>query len=836
MTGFEGQMIGEYEVIELIGSGGMANVYRAWQAKMEREVAIKVLPTYFMQDDTFIERFNREARVIARLEHPSILPVYDFGQFADQPYIVMRYVPGVALLECIKAHPGGMPLGEIQNIVDQMANALDFAHRRGIIHRDFKPSNVLIDVEGNAYLADFGIAKVTGSTLELTGSGIVGTPGYIAPEMTRKGGMTSLVDVYALGVTLFEMLTGQRPYEADTPMGTLVAHATEPIPDIREYRPDLPAGIETVIEQAMAKDPAQRYQTARALADDLRAGLAGAYDFDDGLTIDIGKPAAPAPAPVPAPPRPSTSRRATTPAAPRTPPPADTPGVPAPPWVKNPERRRGNPLVWILGISGGLLAMVVGIVFGVIIISQAVGKQKEPTPGPVVVDQPSEPAAGEPVVDQPPTEEPPVDEPAPGGPVEITWFVELGGQVDPNRLAMQEALAEAFNNSHDDIHLNIKTSEGEDGPTMLATMIAAGTPPDIVGPVGLGAMNQFYGEWLDLTPYIEQSGIDTSAYNPALMEMYNIPGQGQVGLPYIVYPPAMFYNADLFDRAGLCYPPHHIGEPYCDGDPWDWDKVREISMLMTYDANGNNAMSQGFDPGNIVQYGLDSHWNDARGDAIYVGGAGTLWDGNSVVIPDNWREAWLWQYNGIWVDHFMPSLGAAGEMAGNPFCEGKAAMYPINSWYFILLSDDINWDMAALPATFDGSHTTRMHADTFFILKESRNPQAAWETLVWMRNSEPTQLFAEYSGLPARDMGLDWTMDMLPMRYDLDFSRVDLEVLLEAQNNPEIASSETYLPNNNMANGYLADFYNRYHSEPVDMNAEIDALQRDLEEIFAGGQ
>ncbi|MBN1121176.1 MAG: extracellular solute-binding protein [Anaerolineae bacterium] len=830
MTGFEGQMVGEYKIVEMIGSGGMANVYRAYQAKMEREVAIKILPAYFMQDDTFIERFNREARVIARLEHPSILPVHDFGQFQDQPYLVMRYVSGVSLLERIQACPQGMPLDEVQKIVDQMASALDFAHKRGIIHRDVKPSNVLIDEDGNAYLADFGIAKVTGSTLELTGSGIVGTPGYIAPEMTRRGGMTSLVDVYALGVTLFEMLTGQRPYEADTPMGTLVAHATEPIPDIREFRPDLPAGIETVIETVLAKEPEKRYPTACALAEDLGAALAGAYDYDDGLTIGMAKPAAPEPESVLSPDTPPTLEGATRQAA--TPPVVKAPVVPEPSWVAEAKpRRRNRSLVWVLGIGGTLLAAA--IVVGGVILLRSIGGQKDTTPEPSAADQP---VAEQPAVEQPSVDQPADEAPAPDGPVEITWFVELGGQVGPNRLAMQEALAEAFNSSHDDIHLNIKTSEGEDGPTMLATMIAAGTPPDIVGPVGLGIMNQFYGEWLDLTPYIEQSGIDTSAYNPALMVLYNVPGQGQVGLPYIVYPPAMFYNADLFDRAGLCYPPHHIGEPYCDGDPWTWDKVREIAMLMTYDANGNDAMSQDFDPGNIVQYGLDSHWNDARGDAIYVGGAGTLWDGNSVVIPGNWREAWLWQVNGIWVDHFMPSMGVVGEMGGNPFAEGKAAMYPINSWYFILLTNDINWDMAALPATFDGRHTTRMHADTFFILKESRNPQAAWETLVWMRNNEPTQLFAEYSGLPARDMDLDWTLNMLSMRYDLDFSRVDLEVLLEAQNNPEIASSETYLPNNNMANGYLADFYNRYHGEPVDMDTELANLQRDLEEIFAGGQ
>lgn len=222
-----GQNLGQYEIIEEIAKGGMATVYRARQASIGRDVAIKVLPAKFTHDENFIERFNREVEVIAQLQHPHILPVYDYGEFEDMPYIVMAYIKGGTLTDRINNGP--MPSDEVARMVHQIADALDFAHSKGIVHRDFKPSNVLLDERGNTYLADFGLAKITESGSEITGTMIVGTPHYMAPEQARAGDVTGSVDVYALGVTIYQMLTGHAPYKAPTAAGVMVAHITEPI-------------------------------------------------------------------------------------------------------------------------------------------------------------------------------------------------------------------------------------------------------------------------------------------------------------------------------------------------------------------------------------------------------------------------------------------------------------------------------------------------------------------------------------------------------------------------------------------------------------------------------
>jgi hypothetical protein len=259
--------IGRYEVKSELGRGGMAILYRAFDPRFERDVAIKVLPHEFLYDETFLARFEQEAKAIARLEHVAIVPVYDFGMHEGQPYLVMRYMPGGSLADRI-TQEGPLDLDEAVRIT-----ALDAAHRRGVIHRDVKPGNVLFDADGHAYLTDFGIVKLTESTAQLTGSGIVGTPSYMAPEMARPGMVSPLVDVYALGVMLYQMLAGRLPYDADTPIGQMMAHVTKPVPDVREARPDLPPAIQVVLDKALAKEPEHRCQSAGEVADRLCAIL-----------------------------------------------------------------------------------------------------------------------------------------------------------------------------------------------------------------------------------------------------------------------------------------------------------------------------------------------------------------------------------------------------------------------------------------------------------------------------------------------------------------------------------------------------------------------------------
>jgi serine/threonine protein kinase len=261
-----GQNVGQYRVIEQIGLGGMATVYKAYQASMDRYVAIKVLPHHFLHDPTFLGRFEREARTIARLEHIHILPVYDYGRHEDVPYLVMRYVEGGSLSSLLKEHPAGLPLTEASRLIGQIASALDYAHARGVIHRDIKPSNMLLDYEGNVLLTDFGIAKIAEATVQLTTGGTVGTPAYMSPEQGMGKELTPATDVYSLGVVLYQILTGRVPFEAETPIAVIHAHIYDPLPLPRNFRPDLPEAVERVLLKALAKAPGDRYQTAGEMA------------------------------------------------------------------------------------------------------------------------------------------------------------------------------------------------------------------------------------------------------------------------------------------------------------------------------------------------------------------------------------------------------------------------------------------------------------------------------------------------------------------------------------------------------------------------------------------
>jgi hypothetical protein len=269
------KLIGRYEVKSEIARGGMATVFHAYDPRFERDVAIKVLPMAFLHDPQFRVRFEREAKMIALLEHPAIVPVYDFGEESGQPYIVMRYMSGGSLTERLKE--GSLTLAETAQLITRMAPAMDAAHARNIIHRDLKPGNILFDQYGNAYLSDFGIARIiVEGSATLTGEAILGTPAYMSPEQIQgEKNIDGRSDIYALGVLIYQMLCGQAPYVSDTPARVMMMHVLEPVPDIQKVRADLPPGVEAVVAKAMAKDPKDRYSTAGELAADLEAIIHG---------------------------------------------------------------------------------------------------------------------------------------------------------------------------------------------------------------------------------------------------------------------------------------------------------------------------------------------------------------------------------------------------------------------------------------------------------------------------------------------------------------------------------------------------------------------------------
>ncbi len=258
-----GQMLGPYRIITQIGKGGMANVYKAYQPSVDRYVAIKVLPSQLAESQEFATRFHQEARIIAKLEHPHILPVFDYGESDGVAYFVMRYLDAGTLRDKMEAKRP-LPLNEIDRIFTQLADALSYAHSFGIIHRDLKPANALIDSHGNIFLTDFGIARLLESASpRLTQTdAIMGTPAYISPEQAQGQDVDQRSDIYSLGIILYEMVTGGVPFVADTPLAVLFKHISDPLPLPSLVKPDIPPSIEKVILKALAKDPKDRFSSA----------------------------------------------------------------------------------------------------------------------------------------------------------------------------------------------------------------------------------------------------------------------------------------------------------------------------------------------------------------------------------------------------------------------------------------------------------------------------------------------------------------------------------------------------------------------------------------------
>jgi hypothetical protein len=348
-----GQNLGQYRILEQLGKGGMATVYKAYQPSLDRYVAVKVLPPYFAHEAGFAERFTREARAVAKLEHPHILPIHDFGQEGDLSYIVMKYVEAGTLKEML-----GQPINPRQasGIIGQVAEALDYAHEQGIIHRDVKPSNVLMDHGRWVLLTDFGLAKMVEASQALTASGVgVGTPAYMSPEQGRGMKVNARSDVYSLGIVLYEMLTGRVPFEAETPMAVVIRHITDPLPLPRQMNPDIPESVERVILKALAKKPEDRFATTGEMAAALHQAVSQLP------TVPAVEVAAPPPEPLPAveaevpPPEPPPAAEAVAP-PPAIPAAPETIPVPTPEVVAAPKRlltpRRWR---WVMIIVGILL-------------------------------------------------------------------------------------------------------------------------------------------------------------------------------------------------------------------------------------------------------------------------------------------------------------------------------------------------------------------------------------------------------------------------------------------------------------------------------------------------
>ncbi|MBN1953875.1 MAG: tetratricopeptide repeat protein [Anaerolineae bacterium] len=271
MADMTGATLGKYQLVERLGRGGMAEVYRAYQLGLDRHVAVKVMHGYLADDEQFVSRFRREAKAVAALHHPHIVQVFDFDTQDDVYYMVMEYITGETLKARLRelAESGErLPLDEVVRIFCALCDALDYAHARGCVHRDIKPANIMFD-ERRLVLTDFGIATIVGGTRYTASGALVGTPAYMSPEQGQGEPGSVQSDVYSLGVILYEMVTGRLPYDADTPLAIVLKHLNEPLPIPSRVCADVAPAVERVVLKALAKSPGDRYSSAGALASDL---------------------------------------------------------------------------------------------------------------------------------------------------------------------------------------------------------------------------------------------------------------------------------------------------------------------------------------------------------------------------------------------------------------------------------------------------------------------------------------------------------------------------------------------------------------------------------------
>lgn len=282
MEDLTGKQFGHYQIVAPLGEGGMAAVYKAYQASMERHVAVKVLPRHMSSSEEFVNRFQREAKLLAQLQHPHILPVFDYGEAGGYPYIVMPFVNSGTLAELIQKRK--LSLVEVRRIMTQLGDAMGYAHACGMIHRDIKPSNVLIDERGNCLLTDFGLARMAESATKITSSGaVMGTPAYMSPEQGAGSNIDHRSDIYSLGVILYEMVTGRVPFAAETPVAVVFKHIQDPLPSARKLNPNLPEPVELVLLKALAKNADDRYQNAEDFVQAIQQAIPGNSTFDESI-------------------------------------------------------------------------------------------------------------------------------------------------------------------------------------------------------------------------------------------------------------------------------------------------------------------------------------------------------------------------------------------------------------------------------------------------------------------------------------------------------------------------------------------------------------------------
>jgi multiple sugar transport system substrate-binding protein len=415
----------------------------------------------------------------------------------------------------------------------------------------------------------------------------------------------------------------------------------------------------------------------------------------------------------------------------------------------------------------------------------------------------------------------------PTGRVQVRWFVGLGTGTSAAARVVEEAFVDTFNGSQDRIELVLEVSPGGGvygGADLLRPQVEAGHPPDVVGPTGQLGVSLFPGLWLDLEPLLVDD--DLSGIDPAVIDTWRVKGR-LVGLPAGVNPSVIYYNRDLFDAAGLAYPPHRCGEPYADGDAWTIEKMEEIALLLTLDASGNDAASPDLDPNRIVRWGFHWQWESGTGLAHSFGAGSAVDAAGNATIPGHWREAFHWYYDGMWGKHFIPTGRDVNGMQGDSFASGKVAMVRSYLWYLPRLVDvPFGWDVAAIPS-YEGTITVDWSSSMVGVLNTTEHPQEAVEVAYALATSP--ELLALWGDVPALESLQPAFFEELEGRYP----DVDLQVPMDSLAYLGFLPHTAAMPNHPTAYARFDDLRDLMASRGgLDIEVEIDKLESDLQAIF----
>jgi multiple sugar transport system substrate-binding protein len=426
------------------------------------------------------------------------------------------------------------------------------------------------------------------------------------------------------------------------------------------------------------------------------------------------------------------------------------------------------------------------------------------------------------------------------GATEIRWYCCLGGGDGEPQIKVEEAVVKKFNDTHPDINLKFEHQPYDSAYDIFGTEVRSGNPPDIVGPLGIGGGNAFPGLWLDLNDLIKGHKYDLTQFPDTTVQIYQAGDNGQLGIPFAIYPSVLWYQKGLFAEAGLKEPPHKYGDPYVMPDgtsvEWNYDTVRKIAMLLTVDKNGKDATQAGFDPENIVQWGFEPQRDDLRQTGADWG-AGSLVadDGKTAQIPDAWAAAWHWFYDGIWKDHFSMTYAQFQSPDFNPsdypFFTGNVAMSANYLWSSYGVADSgKDWDLAAIPS-YNGQTTAAFNADTFRITKGSKNHEKAWEVLTYLLDDARSDLLTTYGGMPARPG--EQAAFFTGLGSQFPGQTIDWQVAIDGVQFADVPNFEGAMPDYNKATDVLNKFSTKWQGTPgLDLDKEIADLKAALQKVF----